>query len=495
MSAQSEPRYRHRIGGSESGPVEGEFIATQNPFTGQPWAEIARGSAADVDLAVDAAQSAFHDWRRAGPSTRARLLWRLADLIEEHADELARLETLEIGKVIREMRGQMTGLPAWYRYFAAQSYNLEGSLIPHESATMVNYTRREPIGVVGVIPPFNSPVLLTSFALAPALAAGNVAVIKPSEHASTAILLLARLIDDAGFPPGSVNVVTGLGSEAGDALAAHPGVGKLVFTGGVETARHVASRAAGTLKPAILELGGKSANIVFDDADPESASNGVIAGIFAAAGQTCIAGSRLLVQEHIADAVVEAVSRRAEAVVMGDPLEDRTEMGPMARPEMRDRVADRVRDAVSSGAVVRAGGGESRITEHPGWFFPPTVLDGVSNSMPVAREELFGPVLSVLRFSDEAEAVEIANDSEFGIAAGVWTNDLNRAHRMAADLEVGTVWINTYRALNFASPFGGRKNSGYGRELGHEGLLEFTQTKSVWIETSGLPVADPFVLR
>lgn len=429
------------------------------------------------------------------PSARAALLWRLADVISEHTEELAQLETRDIGKVIREMRGQMVGLPKWYRYFSAQCHNLEGSVIPLDKASILNYTRRDPFGVIGIIPPFNSPVLLTSFALAAALAAGNAAVIKPSEHASTAVLLFARLFDEAGFPPGLVNVVTGLGPEAGDALVGHPEVRKIVFTGGVQTARLVATRAAESVKPTILELGGKSANIVFPDANMPSVINGIIAGIFAASGQTCIAGSRLLAHEKIADQIVEAISDRAKTIVLGDPLLDETEIGPLAQPKIRDRVNDRVQEAIKVGAVATAGGDLSAVSDRAGWFFPPTVLDQVTNDMSIARDELFGPVLSVIRFSDEDEALSIANDSPFGLAAGVWTRDLNRAHRMADELEAGVVWINTYRSLSYSSPFGGRKLSGYGRELGQEGLLEFTQTKSVWVETSEEPMADPFVLR
>ena len=488
-------RFQHRIGGEDVAPAKGEYLPTYNPVTAEPWGEIPRGTEPDVDQAVSEAATAFPGWAKTIPSARAELLWRLGDVIAQHAEDLARLESMDIGKVIREMRGQMQGLPRWYRYFAGQTHSLQGSVIPLDKSTVFNYTRRDPFGVVAIIPPFNSPILLTSFALAPALAAGNTAVVKPSEHASAAVLLFARLFDEAGFPPGVVNVVTGLGQEAGDALVGHPEVRKVVFTGGVDTAKRVAARAAEGVKPTILELGGKSANIIFPDSDVSSAANGVIAGIFAAAGQTCLAGSRLLAHEDIADQVVEAVSARARTILLGDPLQDETEMGPVAQSALRDRMGERVREAVAVGAVPTAGGDVDAVADRGGWFFPPTVLDNVSNDMRVAREELFGPVLSVIRFSDEDEAVAIANDSPFGLAAGLWTRDLNRAHRMADALEASFVWVNTYRALSYASPFGGRKLSGYGRELGREGLLEFTQTKSVWIETSEEPMGDPFVLR
>jgi aldehyde dehydrogenase (NAD+) len=488
-------RFDHRIGSEDVAPATGDYLPTFNPVTAEPWAEIARGTQEDVDRAVAAASGAFAVWRKTSPSARAALLWRLADVISEHAEELAQLESLDIGKVIREMRGQMVALPNWYRYFSGQCHNLEGSVIPLDKASILNYTRRDPFGVVGIIPPFNSPVLLTSFALAPALAAGNAAVIKPSEHASTAVLLFAALFDEAGFPPGLVNVVTGFGPEAGDAVVSHPEVRKIVFTGGVGTARMVAARAAESVKPTILELGGKSANIVFPDADMSSVTNGIMAGIFAASGQTCLAGSRLLAHEKVADQVVAAISDRAKTIVMGDPLLDETEIGPVAQPEIRDRVNNRVQEAIKVGAVATAGGDLGAVGDRAGWFYPPTVLDEVSNDMPIARDELFGPVLSVIRFSDEDEALSIANDSPFGLAAGLWTRDLNRAHRMADSLEAGVVWVNTYRSLSFSSPFGGRKLSGYGRELGREGLLEFTQTKSVWVETSEEPMGDPFVLR
>ena len=486
-------RFDHWIGGRSVRPRGGDYLDSMNPVTARPWAEVARGTSADVDDAVSAAAAAFADWRRTTPSTRSELLWRLADLIADSADELAILEARDIGKVVREMRAQMTGLVRWYRYYATLAHHLDGRVIPLDRPSTLNYTLREPYGVIAVIAPFNSPVLLASMSIGPALAAGNTVVVKPSEIASPSLVRFARLFDEAGFPSGVVNVVTGLGHEVGDALVSHEGVAKVVFTGGVETGRRVAEAAARGLKPTVLELGGKSANIVFPDVkDLASTANGVIAGIFAAAGQTCVAGSRLLVHERVADQLVDAIADRAASISLGDPVEESTEMGPLAQEGIRDRVESRVAEAVTQGAVVRVGG--SRHGDE-GWFFQPTLLDGVSNDMEVARNELFGPVLAVLRFDDQDEAIAIANDSPFGLAAGIWTSNLSRAHAVAARLDAGTVWVNTYRTLSFASPFGGRKASGYGRENGIEGFLEFTQPKSIWVETADEVIGDPFVLR
>lgn len=484
----------HWIGGEPVASADGAFLPTLDPYTGEPWAEIARGQRADVERAVHSARAAFGAWRRTSPAARAEVLWKLGDLIAGHAEELALLESRDAGKVIREVVGQMQALRGWYRYYASLAYQLEGRTILHDRASLQISTRRAPYGVIGVIPAFNSPMLLGSMGIAPGLAAGNTVVVKPPEVNSLAMRKLGELAQQAGLPDGCLNVVLGYGHEAGDALVAHPDVRKVWFTGGPDSGRLVAKRAAEGLKPVVLELGGKSANIVFGDVHVPDVVNGVIAGIFAAAGQTCVAGSRLVVHERVADELVAALSERAATIRLGDPRDPTTEMGPLSQTKIRDGVASRVEEAVAAGAQLRSGGPD-QVPDSPGWFYPPTVLDGVTNDMAVARKELFGPVLSVIRFREEAEAIAIANDSDFGLAAGVWTHDLGAAHRVADALDTGTVWVNTYRALHAAVPFGGGRESGYGRENGLDGLAEFTQAKAIWIESSDEPVGDPFVLR
>ncbi len=472
----------------------GERFETVNPFTGRPWASAPLAGPADVRKAVQAAERALEGpWAKMSATQRGDLIRRLADLIGEHAEELATIETTDNGKVIRETRGQLQGMPATYDYFAGAADKIHGATIPSPHTNFFTYTRREPIGVVAAILPWNSPLYLLASKLAPALAAGCTFVAKPAEQTPMSTLRFAELVAEAGFPDGVFNVVTG-GGETGAALAADPGVAKVTFTGSTATGTAVMKSAADHIADVTLELGGKSPNIVCADADLDAAMNGVLAGIFAATGQTCIAGSRLLVARELHDELVDRLVRRIQSIKLGDPLLMETEVGPIAFAEQLDKVCSYVDIARTEGASLVCGGKRPNSANlRDGYFFEPTILTEVHNDMRVAREEIFGPVLSVIPFDTEDEAVRIANDTSYGLAAAVWTRDIQRAHRMAHQIHAGSIWINSYRVLAYNVPYGGFRQSGIGRENGIEGLDAYLQTKSVWVELTGAS-RDPFKL-
>lgn len=490
-------KYPLYINGQEDPPATGEWFETFDPFTGAPWALIAKASTEDVDRAVQAAhaQYAHGEWSRLSPTQRGALLRKLGDLLARDAEMLAQLEVRDNGKLISEMSSQLHYLPQWYYYFGGLADKVEGAVPPLDKKGYFHFTRHEPLGVVAAITPWNSPLLLLSWKLAPALAAGCTVVVKPSEFTSVSTVEFVKLFAEAGFPPGVVNVVTGFGKDVGAALVEHPLVRKVTFTGADNTGRLIGEKAARQFKSVNLELGGKSPNIVFEDADLDEAVQGAVSGIFASTGQTCIAGSRLLLHKSIHDAFLERLVVFARAARMGDPQLRSTQVGPVTTRQQFEKIEHYVSIAKSEGAQLALGGHPATRAEcGSGWFFEPTIFTGVDNQMRIAQEEVFGPVLSVIPFDDEEDALRISNNSRYGLAAGVWTRDFGRMMRMSEQLQAGTVWINTYRAVSFMAQFGGYKDSGVGRENGLGAIHEYLETKSVWINFQAA-TNNAFIIR
>ena len=485
-------RFQHYIDGSFDDGAAG--FDSIDPATGQPWAVMPLASAADVNRAVEAAHRAFHGraWAGLTATQRGKLLYRLADLVQAAAPRLAELETRDTGKIIRETSAQIAYVAEYYRYYAGLADKIEGAHLPIDKPDMEVWLRREPVGVVAAIVPWNSQLFLSAVKLGPALAAGCTVVLKASEDGPAPLLDFARLVHEAGFPPGVVNILTG-GPEAGQALTTHPKVAHIAFTGGPETARHILRGSAENLASTSLELGGKSPFIVFDDADLDSAANAQVAGIFAATGQSCVAGSRLLVQRSVKEAMLARLKAKAEAIRIGAPGEMTTEVGPLCTLRQRDRIAALIAASVDQGARLVTGG---TAPEGAGFFFPPTILDcSDTPDAPGLSQEFFGPVLVVQSFDTEEEALALANGTDYGLASGVFTRSLTRAHRMVRGIRAGIVWVNTYRAVSPIAPFGGHGLSGHGREGGMAAALDYTTVKTVWLRTSEDPIPDPFVMR
>lgn len=482
------------VNGDWTAAGQGPVLDAINPFTGEAWAGFREAQDHEVDEAVAAAVAAQPGWSATNGVTRALILNRIADVIVTHAQKMAVFESTDNGKVIRETSSQMLFAARLFRFYAGYADKLYGQTIPLDTPTIFDYTTREPYGVVSLITAWNSPITLLCNKLPAALAAGNTVVVKPSEHASVSTLEFCNLLSEGGLPPGVVNVVTG-GAATGSALVRHPDVAKVSFTGSPGVGRRIAAMAGEMLKPVTLELGGKSPNIIFDDADPESATIGALAGIFGATGQTCVAGSRLLVQRGLYDQITDRLARRATTIRLGDPLDPASEMGTVANQPQFDRIIQSIESAKSDGARLVTGGG--RATGDglgKGLFVQPTIFADARNDMAVAQTEIFGPVLAIIPFDEEEEAVKIANDIPFGLASGLWTRDISRAMRLIPRMKSGVVWVNTYRMVAAQAPFGGTKESGFGRERGEAGIKEFTTTRNVMIDFSS-DTRDPFAIK
>ena len=487
-------QFKHYINGKFSSGVD--HFETLNPANGKPWATFPAASEEESNMAIESAHDALYKgpWAEYTATERGKLLHKLGDLISKHANELGELETRDSGKLAIETRSQSKYVADYYYYYAGLADKIQGEVLPIDKPNMRVFTTREPIGVVVAIVPWNAQLFLSATKIAPALAAGNTVVVKASEQAPAALFKLAELVDKAGFPPGVINILTGFGEPCGRVITSHAKVARVAFTGGSEVAKHIVRNTAENFAHVSLELGGKSPMLIFDDCDIEGAVNGIIAGNFGASGQSCVAGSRVFIQKSIHSKILRKIKERAKAIIVGDPLDKKTQVGPLATAHQVERACDVIDKSLKQGAKIVFGGKRpDHLSE--GWYFEPTLLDCPNQTIDCVSTELFAPVISAITFDTEEEAIEMANDSDFGLGAGVFTENLARAHRVSQKIHSGIVWVNTYRAISPISPFGGFKQSGGSREAGMDAIHEYTRTKTTWINTSPEPMGNPFVIR
>ncbi len=488
--------YKMFINGEWMDSSDGKRFESINPATEQPWCTVPEATADDINRAVETAHQAFTsgEWASLTPTARGKYLRRLAELLDQKSEHLGRIETIDTGKMLKETRWQAKYIAEFFHFYAGCADKISGQTLPIDKPDMLTMTLREPLGVVAAVVPWNSQLFLVAVKIGPALAAGNTVVLKASEHASAAMLEFGKIIEEAGFPKGVVNIVTGHADPCGKVLTSHPLVQRISFTGGTSAAKHVVRNSAENFAQVSLELGGKSPFIVFGDANIESAVNGSIAGIFGASGQSCVAGSRLYLHNSIADEFLDRMLTQAKQIRIGDPLEEDTQMGPLATSAQIDHIERQVKLAQEEGGTVLTGGKRPKMP-NAGWYYEPTIIECPRQDMTIVDTELFGPVLSVLRFDEEDQVTTLANDSKFGLAAGVFTKDSARALRMTKSLRAGIVWVNTYRVVSPIAEFGGFKESGYGRESGMQAIYDYTRPKTAWINISDEPMANPFVMR
>jgi len=486
--------FKMYINGEWVDSSSGKKIETLNPENNEVWATVPEANEKDVDKAVQSAQKAFeNNWSTLHPRERAKYLKLIADQLRANAEHLGRVETIDTGKLFRETKTQANYIAEYYDYFAGLADKVEGTVVPIDKPDMQVTTTRIPIGVVAAIIPWNSQMLLTAVKLAPALAMGNTVVIKASELAPVTLLEFAKLIDKAGIPKGVVNIITGLGEPCGKALTTHNLVERIAFTGGPETAKHIVKNSAENLSQVSLELGGKSPVVVFDDADQENALNGITAGIFGASGQSCIAGSRLYLQSNIYEEFLKKLILKAEKIKLGGPMEKDAQMGPLNSFKQLENIEKNIKATIDQGGKVRCGGKRSSVS-NKGYYFPATIIECDNHNLPVAENELFGPILSVMKFDKEDEVINKMNDNKYGLSSGVYTSNFARGLRVSKAIRAGIVFINTYRLISPMAPFGGIKDSGYGKEAGIESIKEYTRIKTTWYNSSDKPITDPFTM-